>query len=233
MPPDRLELQPLAGTRVYFSGHLGPVRDGGNRRRLGDTWALCLTPIEINGRDFPQAYMHLWVVLPINLINMAATHPALQVRGFATVALYPRNNGTLSYGLTQSHDLEVLLTPNEGWQPAQPGQAPHPAQRPPAAAGGVHIPPEVRQRHHQAWIVCYTPRVRRAHQNVIAYRRYQNDPHDQEFRTVIERVRLQLGEGNLPCAEDMNVIYYLIGSWALGQAPRHIRAAFPPRPAAN
>ena len=230
MQPDRLELQPLVGTRVYFSGTLAPGRQSGNSRQLGDSWALCLSPIEINGREFPQSQMHIWVSLPISILKAAEAHPELQIRGFATVALYRRANGSIAYGLNQAHDLELQLTPETGWQTPQPSQTRPPATWTPVATGCANIPLAARQHHHGAWLKCYSARSKIAHTKVIAYRKTREDPCDQEFQTVIRRVQLLLSEGKLPCAEDMNVVYYLIGAWSTGQAPRHLRDAFTPRP---
>lgn len=229
MQPDRLELQPLAGTRVYFSGQLASSRQSGNRRLLGDSWALCLSPIEINGRDFQQARMHVWISLPISVVNLVGDHPELQVRGFATVALYQRANGSIAYGLDQARDLEIQLTPSAGWQTLQSSSTRYPAAWPSVAAACATIPVATRNHHCEAWLRHYAAPSKHAYTKVIAYQRTRQDPHNQEFQAVIKRVQLLLSEGKLPCAEDMNVVYYLIGAWSTGQAPRHLRDAFTPR----
>ncbi len=225
MQPDRFELQPLAGTRVYFTGQVAPDKGRGNTRQLGGIWALCLSPIEINGREFRQAHMHMWVSLPISVIQAARDHPQLQVRGFATVALYQRDNGTLAYGLNHAHDLEIQTGPGSGWCPPQPHQPLRADAGVPVPATYATIPAATQQRHRTAWTDYYSRILKTAHTKVFVYRKTSEHPHDTHYRSVIERVQLVLHDGNLPCAQDMNVVYYLIGTWAPGQAPRHLRTA--------
>ncbi|GGO41985.1 hypothetical protein GCM10008949_53520 [Deinococcus humi] len=88
------------------------------------------------------------------------------------------------------------------------------------------MPPNTQQSEKKGWQQAYATAVKRAEEKVMVYRKTRDHAHDAEFRRVIERVRLVLSEGNLPSAEDLNVVYYLVGDWPVGHAPRHIRAQF-------
>lgn len=230
MLPDRIYLQPLAGTRIYFSGHAAPDHDHqSNVQHLGANLALCLKPVELNGRDFSAQrppVTDLWVALPLAVINAARAHPTLRVRGFATVALYRRANGSLAYGLEHAQDLEMQTAPGEPWKVVLlTGVMP---RKNPVAVGSVQIPAATRADSVAFWLAAYQTPVQMAYRNLLVYKRLSNHPRYADFCQTVQRVRTLLLSSQLPTAEDLNIIYYVLGSWRTGEAPRHLRSAYEP-----
>ncbi|AZI45252.1 hypothetical protein EHF33_20300 (plasmid) [Deinococcus psychrotolerans] len=230
MLTDRIDLQPLAGTRIYFSGQAACDFDNQlSTRRLGSEWALCLEKIEINGRKFYEQRspdMHLWVALPLAVIQAARIQPTLEVRGFATVSLYRRNNGTLAYGLEYAQDLEMQDTASGQWTSVSlTGVV---SRKNSIASGSVQIATSKVADIVSSWLKEYREPVKIAHRNLRIYKRLSNHMHYTDFCKTIERVQETLLRNQLPMAEDLNVIFYVIHTWPTGRAPRHLLTQYGP-----
>lgn len=166
--------------------------------------------------------MHLWIALPFGVIDLSDQHDeALRIRGFGTVVLYQRENRSLAYGLSHACDLEVQSPANQSWSRVgltSDVQSASAEARPMVAADcGEHL----------AWLTFFRPKVVLAHRKVVAYGQRRDDVHNEAFCAVLEKTLETVKIGQLPEATEMNTVYYLLGQWRAGHAPRHLREAYP------
>ncbi|WP_412030539.1 hypothetical protein [Deinococcus yunweiensis] len=230
MIPDRLVLQPLVGTPVYFVAALAPERPyQSNARLVGGVYRLCFKPVEVNGRtlkrDERYGGIDVWLDVPNQVVTAGRSTPGMQLRGFADVHLYQRADGSLAYGLARPRDLESSVTEVGGWLPvtARPVQSCRtPVTTPMTVADGRLL------QETQTWLAHYRTSVIPAHRKFALGPRQPDDHIFKTYGALLNRTLAALKQGQLPTAVEMNTVYALLGVWngVAGPAPRHLRDTY-------
>lgn len=232
--PDRIVLQPLAGRKVYFEAEVVRAVSGRDRVRMLKGFPhICIKPVAINGRSLLQEpggteAMHLWVALPTALIELTETcAQAMGVRGFGTVLLYQRKDGSLAYGLGHIWDLEIQGGLDKSWQALTESQPRHLPLPKPRSTIPRQSAVSLEDTEVHSWQVFFGPKVQLTHRKIVIYRHRSDDIHHQAYCRVLSGAWDTLRAGQLPKATEMNTVYYLMGQWPIRQAPRHLREAYP------
>lgn len=222
MIPDRLVLQPLSGTAVYFHAKLAPrgeYRD--NTQRFASGYRLCFNPVAINGRDLSGSgnEFHIWLDVPYEVYALASDEPNLQLRGFADVLIYQRARGSLAYGLAHPRDLEVSVPAKSPWHTlldAFPRPSPKPVSVKPTSLEVSVL------QEQKKWLLHYSRSVEPAHRNYVVYKKQPRNLFDTDYYKLLNDSLSLIKQGQLPPTWSITAIYHLLGLWD-SPPPRHLR----------